>query len=306
MITIGIMPARNEGWVIGLTARALLGWVDALIVLDHASTDETPDILATIQREVGAQRLKVLKEYGPIWEEMRHRQRLLVEARELCATYLHGALSVVMVDADEILTSNLIPSMQQHIGRCPLAGVMQIPWIQLRGSLDTFISGGQWAEQDVSMAFLDHPRFCWAARNGYDFHHRHPMGLQIIPYQPLGPAFIGRRSGGLMHLQMVSHRRLRAKQALYVMQETIRWPGRMTAQQLNAMYGPTVYGGRMDGAVKPEILTAGVQEAWWNGYADLMRHIDVDAVPWQEAECKRLMDAHGADAFRGLDLFGVL
>ena len=41
MKLICLMPARNEDWIIGLSARAALMWCDELIVMDHASTDRT-------------------------------------------------------------------------------------------------------------------------------------------------------------------------------------------------------------------------------------------------------------------------
>jgi hypothetical protein len=292
---VALMPARNEAWVLGLTLRALLRWVDLVIVLDHRSTDKSSTILQDIVCSEDCP-VVILTEAKPVWEEMRHRQRLLDEARRF------GATHIVMVDADEILTGNLVAGMRARVLACPPGTVMQIPWIQLRGSISEHHSVGQWAEQDVSMAFVDHPELGWAARDGYDFHHRHPMGREVIPYQPLGPAFIGRRMGGLMHLQMVSDRRLRTKQALYVMQETVRWPGRMTPRQLNEMYGPTVYGGQRSDLK----ALAPVRPEWWAGYEDLMQYLDVDAEPWQAAECHRLMQEHGKQTFAGLDLFGVV
>jgi hypothetical protein len=303
-----LMPARNSAWCIGATARALLAWVDQLIVLNHASTDDTGAILAAVSAEYADGRLVVLEETNPVWEEMRHRQWLLTTARDL------GASHIVMVDDDEILTGNLLARIREMVLACPAGRILQLPWIQLRGSLDSYISEGQWSNQDVSIAFLDAPELHWAARNGYDFHHRHPMGQQLVPFQPLGPAFLpfepGRRihPGGLMHLQMASDRRLRAKQALYVMQETVRWPGRMTAQQLNEMYGPTVYGGPKQKHQPFEytpVLTTHTPPEWWDFYDHITPFLHVDEEPWQEAECKRLLAEHGASAFAGLDLYGL-
>lgn len=298
-----IMPCRNSAWCIGATARALLAWVDTLIVLNHASTDDTGAMLEAIQEKYPG-RLTILEETGQVWEEMRHRQLLLDHARAQQATH------IVTIDDDELLTANLLPQIREMVLACPVGSIMQLPWIQLRSALDTFVSGGQWADQNASMAFVDEPCLGWSARAGYDHHHRHPMGKHLDPHRPLGPAFLKRQlqTGGLMHMQMVSYHRLRAKQALYVMQETVRWPGRMTAFQLNEMYGPTVYmaqRGRGE-AFKPESHTSKTPAEWWDGYENLMPFLNINEVPWQEAECKRLMDLHGAATFAGLDLFGVL
>lgn len=298
------MPVRNEAWCLGATARAVLQWCDGLIILNHCSRDRSMHIIGDVVFEYPG-RVSWMMQDGEVWEEMAHRQRLLEACRSKCATH------IVIVDADEILTANLLPLIRNMVLSAPVGTTMQVPWIQLRGSLQTFHAVGMWSQQNASMAFADEPRCHWAARAGYHFHHRHPMGRECVPYQPLGPAFLNRRCGGLMHLQMVSDRRLRAKQALYVMQETVRWPGRMTAAQLNAMYGPTVYGEAFTAETleeyqekQPEL--AGVPAEWWAGYEPLMQYIDVDAEPWQEAECKKLMDQHGEKAFEGLDLFGVL
>jgi hypothetical protein len=39
---------------------------------------------------------------------------------------------------------------------------------------------------------------------------------------------------------------------------------------------------------------------WWSPYAHLLRHLDVNAEPWQDAEADRLIAEHGIDYFKGL------
>ncbi len=51
MKIVGLLPVRNEEWIIAYTLRALLRWVDEVIVLNHASTDRTGDILLEIAAE---------------------------------------------------------------------------------------------------------------------------------------------------------------------------------------------------------------------------------------------------------------
>lgn len=100
-----------------------------------------------------------------------------------------------------------------------------------------------------------------------------------------------------MHLQFVSDRRLRAKQACYKMQEVLRWPGREAVHVVNDRYNPAVYG---SGAM------ATVPAEWWAPYQQWMEHLHVDAEPWQEKQCKAWMAEHGPEKFKGLDLFGVV
>ncbi len=285
------MPVRNEDWVLGCSLRHVLKWVDEVVILDHASTDDTPVIISDIMREHPG-RVHAYVEESPVWEEMKHRQFLLERARE------RGATHIVMVDADEVLTENLIPHIRPAIESIPAGYVMQFPWACLARSLDRYYTEGPWYNNWACMAFPDQPHLHWASRNGYDFHHRNPMGAP----------FRGWRAGnqgvsGLMHLQFVDERRLRAKQLLYCLTETVRWPGRSTPSQLNEMYGRAVYESN-----PKHVASADVPSTWWDGneYKHLIRASTKVDPPWQELACVDMVNNHGLVPFEGLDFFGVL
>lgn len=285
------MPVRNEDWVLGLSLRAVLLWCDEVVVLNHASTDRTPDILEEIQAESPG-RVTVLLDHDPQWSEMAHRQRLLEEARR------HEATHIVMVDADEVLTANLLPVIRALVQATPQGHVLQLPWICLRGDIGNYHSAGVWAQQDVSMAFRDEPRAHWAARDGYDFHHRHPMGMPHIPYRPLRT----RGQGGLMHLQFVSEARLRAKQYLYQLTERLRWPDREPVDVVRKRYQLAVYG---DKSGSPHVLKACPDE-WWLPYgeAGLVARMKPGAEPWQSTEIRKILRENTGIGV-GLDSFGI-
>ena len=277
-----ILPVRNGAWCIGITVRALLLFCDEVVVFNHASTDQTLDILHEIQGE--DKRLVYFSGTDPVWREMAHRQRLLESARERKATH------IVTIDDDEVLTGTLLSQIRDLILNIPSGHVMQLPWLQLRGGINRYISTGMWASNRASMAFPDDPRLCWQTQTGgYDHHHRHPMGLTHKPYF--------QSKNGLMHCQMASRRRLAAKQFWYLLTERLRWPTRKTAAELNAIYGPTVH---TDGA-----KDAPVPAEWWHGYEHLMQYLDLDAEPWQEQECFRII-RENPGIEKGLDHFGVL
>lgn len=284
---VAILPVRSEAWCIGLTLRALLMWVDEAVIAFHNCTDESAGIVCDIKQESDKSVL-MYWENSQDWQEMAQRDRLLNHARA------RGATHVVIIDADEVVSGNLLLSIRRMVEETPRGSVLQLPWVQLKGSTQTYIASGMWSQQCASAAFPDDPAYHWAARNGYDHHHRHPMGKPLNFHMSLGRDV---RKGGCLHLQMASDKRLRAKQSLYVMQETLRWPGRSTPAQLNAMYGPTAYA--------PGATLAPVPAEWWAPYEPLMKYLDVDAEPWQLAECRRLWREHGPEKFAGLDLFGV-
>jgi hypothetical protein len=325
MRLVCLMPVRNESWVLGLSARAVLMWCDELILLDHCSTDASRDIGFDLIRQF-PNRITDLADDDPQWNEMAHRQRLLEMARD------QGATHIVMVDADEVLTGNLLPSVRDFVRCVAEKQILQLPWLCMRDSITRYHTTGMWSQQDVSMAFRDDPRYHWAARDGYDFHHRHPMGLPFAAYKP-----ITREQGGLMHLQFVSERRLKAKQALYKMTEVIRWPGREPVSVVDERYSRAVYSPEPEQGVSGLVQRFGVAGAaairraamqanpsltvaaeieppaafteaptsWWAPYAHLMQYLDVNAEPWQEIEAQRLWVEHGPAKFAGLDLFGV-
>jgi hypothetical protein len=296
MKLIGIMPVRNEAWCIGLSARAALMWCDELLIIDHASTDETPAICSYLRQENGA-RVGHFRINDPTWEEMQHRQLLLEGAR------LRNATHIAMIDADEVLTGNMLSHIRGIFEQLPQGKVLTLPWLCLRNGIGDVMTSGLWGQATVSTGFVDDPVCHWAAqgREKYDFHHRHPMGRPFEPYLPAIPPVEGipfGRGGGLMHLQFCSRRRLLAKQALYQAIEVIRWPGRKSAPEIADYYGRTVYESDV-AATRP------VPESWWRPYGPLLQHLDVEAEPWQEAELRRLVAEHGRAKFEGLDFFGV-
>lgn len=307
MKLIGIMAARNEDWVLGLAARAALMWLDGLVILDHASTDSTPEICVELAEE-HPWRVRVIHDSDPVWREMAQRQRMLEAARKL------GATHIVYIDADEILTGDLVSLIRGYFTALPANCILEIPWLAMRGGIDKVHTSGPWADQqNVSLGFADKPELHWTSetRGGYDFHHRKPMGKVLVPWNPIcpNPWVPQRRLSGLMHLQFVSDRRLRAKQALYKMTEVLRWPGREPVAAVNQRYNLAVYGRRLPGQGWQEQLDETVGNArsdeWWEPYEPLMKRFHPCAFPWQETECVRLLNEHGSKKFLGLDLFGL-
>ena len=286
MNLLGLMLVRNSDWVIGLTLRAALLWCDSVVVLMHNCTDRTADIVAEVSRETGG-RVAALVDDSAEWEEMRLRQTMLEVGRELL-----GGTHFALIDDDELLTGNLLSRIRGYIEASAGCGeVLYLPWLQL--SATGVMSSGMWGEQRVSLAFKDHPALHWAARAGYDFHHRNPMGLPFIPVSPISD-----RSAGVLHLQFLNRRRLLAKQFLYQLVEMKRWPGRKSAAEVAAYYSQTV-----TAADCAEVLPSFGD--LWAGYGGLWGCLSPHAEPWQEAECKRLL-AENPNLSAGLNDFGLL
>lgn len=293
MKIVGLMPVRNEAWVLGLSARVALEWCDELIIFDHASEDASVDIAT----EIGMQnnpRVFVLGTRDRVWHEMKHRQIMLDIARSADI----GATHIAMIDADEILTANLLPMMRGEIAKMSPGWMFTLPLYNLRRGINRFHANGTWGNRTVSVCFVNDVKLNWL---GDKFHSREPHGKRL-------PQWADSKvydSGGVMHLWGASEKRLLAKHALYKVTERLRWPNKVVAD-IDHLYSACVKG--WDKRDDPAKWTyAVVPPEWWRGYEERgwMKYLDVDAESWQIAEVKRLVAEHGSEMFEGLDLFGV-
>lgn len=287
MKLVGIMPVRNEAWCIGLTARAALLWCDELIVYLHACADSS----AAIVRDIAIESGNIVSVQNPmeIWDEMAHRQAMLNYARAC------GATHVAIVDADEILTGNLLPDSPSALASQPSRSqILTLPLYNLRGSLTRYHADGLWGNRIVSVAFEDSPDLYW---RGDRFHHREPMGRRLTPWSP-----VKQGEGGIMHLWGASERRLIAKHALYKITERLRFPDKRI-EEINFTYSMFRTGSPRENAAAWRFSET--PESWWKPYEHLMRHLDLDAEPWQEQAVRDAVALHGHAQFAGLDLFGI-
>jgi hypothetical protein len=290
MRLIGLVPVRNEDWVLGLSLRVALLWCDEVVVLLHCCTDRSGDIVSEVAMESPG-RITRLTWDDAAWNEMNQRQEMLKWARGPCS-----GTHIAMIDADEILCGQPPPTFAQDlhdsIGTIPQGVILQMPGYNLRGSLARYHANGIWGRRWFSLAFQDDARLGWS---GNRFHAREPRGVTLQPYRP-----VEQGQGGILHLWGASERRLIAKHAWYKITERLRWPHKDVGD-IDRMYSLAV----RPINTEPAWVFSSVPEAWWAPYRDWMHHLDLDAEPWQEAECRRLYQEHGPETFAGLDLFGV-
>src|SRR5262245_23758182 len=110
MRLVATLCARNEDWVLGMSARAALMWCDHVVLFNHASTDDPGEVAAQVVAEY-PERVTYLSDDDPTWKEMAHRQRMLDAARAA------GATHIAIVDADEVLSGNLLEIECPRCGR---------------------------------------------------------------------------------------------------------------------------------------------------------------------------------------------
>jgi glycosyl transferase family 2 len=284
---VGTMVARNERWVLGLSLRAALLAADEMIVLDHASTDGTADLVGRIAGEHPG-RVHLLREDDPVWHERSIRQRLLEAGRDLGATHL------LMLDADEVLTGNLLPSLRGLFASLDPGEALRLPWLALWRSLDRYRDDEDKLSHIVRhLGYRDSPSLCCSERtDGYDIHCRELKGTsgQREPLASLA-------EGGVFHLAFADLRRHRSKLAWYKMIETLRFSWRFTPAQLNARYDRFLN--------EQGLRTSPVDAAWWAPYSQWLGELDLAGDGWHGEECRRLWAEHGTASFAGLELWDV-
>jgi hypothetical protein len=308
---VATMPVRNEAWVLGLTLRAALMWCDEVIVLDHASADGTRDVITEVQRSfigrAAPDRVVFVRWDDSAWDEMAQRQWMLMLARG------RGATHIAILDADELVTGNLVSQMRGLVERTPANTILELPQINVRGSISTMHASGVWASCATAVTFQDSPACCWKADgHGYEHHHRAPYG---IPERNICRP-VSRGNGGLFHLQMLDEKRLRAKQLLYCLNDVrklragIVGPAGNSPEAIRRYYSAAVYGDLLrcdqtDGRKPVGIFeTAPVPASWWNPYTHLFPYLHASEEPWQLPESRRIVSEHPG-ILEGLDTFGL-
>ncbi len=306
MKLIALMLARNEEWILGASLRSVLRWVDEVVVVDNASCDATSRIISEVTGEhpwrVHCSRYVPMRQEiirdprtGELvdidveapdawWDEMTVRQHALELGRK------HGGTHFAMVDADEILTANLMTRVYGDIRMLRPGEVLDYPMLAMR-SLDEYQDDGSiWSNVRLSIAFADKPRLTWKPDGlGYHFHHRCPYGVCERAHKPA----LQKQQGGMMHLQFADHNRLLWKHRWYKMIERLRWPNRDTVKQVDWRYSL---------ALEPPRMLSPADPSWWKGnFKDLIR---LGGFAWYQAECEMLRERYGMEPFKGLNLWG--
>ena len=279
MYLIGLMLARNEGWIIEASLKAACQWVDGLAIFLDRCTDNTLDIVRRVAKTCGKDIMVSTSDEGEHWDEMHIRQKNLEDGRSMGGTHF------AIIDCDEILTANHLDSVRGWFEKLEPGQVLDVPMIAPWCSLDLY---SPHTKGIITIGFRDKEGLGWAPRGEEQYHHhsRPPHGHTSRLMQEV-------ESGGVMHLQWVSMRRVKAKHAAYVMMECVRW--NYPEAELNDKY--TWWCKPPHGTdLKP------VPAEWWGEYDK--RAINLHHVPWYEWEIKKLMREHGEDRFSKLELFG--
>ena len=274
MKLIGLMLVRNESWVLGCSISAALRWCDEVVVVDDDSHDLTASI-ATRERS----HVTTIQRSGQHWDEMELRQKTLDIGRELGGTHF------AIIDADEVLTANLVPHVRGWFAQLEPKQVLDVPMIACWKSLDQYAADIQ---SVVTLGFRDHPDLCWKPRGEekYQHHARPPAGSD--------PQRITQEcEGGVFHLQFANWDRFIWKHRHYMMSEKVRW--NYPDAEINSKYHWFESKGSI---IMP------VPSEWWDGHLRELI-LNVGAPGWYEHEVYKMIAQQKEGTFSKLDLFGM-
>lgn len=288
MKIIAIMPCRSEDWILSLSLRVVLKWVDEVLLVDHGSTDKSIEIVAQVQREYGA---RVMLSSWPSegeWLEMHMRQWMLQRAREM------GATHIGLVDCDEFVTANIVGQMRSWCEQLQEGQILALPMIPTWRSLTQYRNDDSvWSRSWMTTVVRDKPGMFWLADGGYHFHKRTPYGSLEHEQFWLRP-LTDKAQGGNIHAQFANWTRLKNKHLWYKMQERVRWPDRENVKDVDAKYSQALD--------ETGIKLAECPKEWFDGY-DLSA-VDLSKSSWHLDDAKRMWNQYGADYFAGLNLWG--
>lgn len=264
MKLVSLTICRNSAWSIGPVIRHALKYCDSAVVLTHACTDQTLNILRRFD-----DRVTIMQTVDEEWDEMHHRQMTLNYGREIGGTHF------LILDDDEMLTNNLVPHIRERAERLQPKQIMRQPMRCCWRSLDQYRSdcGNPFSQCWKSVIFADAPDLYWEDEDGYQHHHTHP-------YNSVEARWDAPQGGGWLHFQHANWRRLVAKQTWYMCMELCRY-GVIRAN----------YHGTMD---ETGLQTTPVPPEWWSPLRD---KIKLTAEPWQVRDIRRMVTERGEDFF---------
>ncbi len=288
---VALMATRDEDWVLGFSLRVSLSYCDAVVVTDHGSTDRTAQIIREAQAEFANCPIDVRRVESGEWREADVRQEMLERGRRLGATHF------VIVDADEVPTGDLLLQLRSLALGVDAGWCATLPMIAPYHSSAAYRWDGPWGEHSaIPWAFGDSANLRWKSASPYQLHRRCPLNAK-----DQGLLVSGKERGGLFHLQFINKSRLQSKAAWYKMTETVTYPGKRTAADLNQMYDWTLH---EDATARIDV----VPQAWWAPYQERgwLQYLQPDARAWQYHEARRLAAQYGLERFSGLELYGIV
>lgn len=280
---VGLVPGRNEATFLYQHLKALSAYVDAIVYLDDASTDDSVEIVKSIAAECKVERILVKDRW--MRDEPGDRNRMLQEGRAIGGTHF------VVIDADEMFTANCLDKnfLRNAILALKPGEKMYMAWIQLWRSVNEYrFDDSVWTWNYKDCIFCDDGKGSYSS----DFIH-----TARSPYMEKGAVvFMKGYDYGLLHFQFVNWRNLLIKQAWYRCLEHIRNPAKPVAE-INALYAPS--------KDETNLRTVPSPSSWFGNYSFFDASLYQRAEGWREKEVLHWFDDYGRNFFQELDIWDI-
>ncbi len=278
---VGLIQIRNEETYIKQCLDCLIPYVDALVILDDASTDETVNIIKTLKKSLPIK--VIIENEKSAWEtgnESENKQKLLDAGRSIGGTHF------ICIDADEIFTADCMENnyLRNQILALKPGQSRMMRWIQLWRSTDQF---------NVTHISKYKPIiFCDNHKAEYSNAFLHGCNLP----QNLEPFSILDTNYGLLHFQFVNWRNLLIKHAWYRCLERIRKPQK-SIPEINTLYGNTIN--------ETNVVLKPCPKSWFEGYTLFDPLIYEKPIVWREEQVLTWFDNYGQDFFEDLEIWNI-
>jgi len=279
--TIVLMPVKNEDWILPLTLDAAEQIADHILVSDQNSTDKTPEILAAHPKVDVIQNSRSGHSNEVRWD-------LLDEARKR-----YGANNLLLnIDADELLPPIHFLGLKTKIIEHVAPGKVWVssPWIQIWRSVNTFRNDNSvWSPvtNKKPFAIIDDGKADYSRQFVINDHTSRVPGPEGTPVMETNVP--------LLHFQFVNWQRTQEKQAWYRCRELISGGD---AAAINQKYQIT----KDESGIQYSL----VPKKWYKNLS-VPSTLETQETPsWYVKEIEAMIEEHGEEFFRELDIGDVL
>jgi len=276
MRVVGLMPVRNESWVLRHSLRCLSGFCDVVLVSDQRSDDDSRAICREFPRVVLLESSESRVCEAARWQ-------LLDAAR----SYDGGNL-LWWSDADELVSPRLARAwIEAQSGRLAQGTAIDCLFYHLWGRADRYRNDrSMYRPHWHSLACVD------ARRMDYDGSLTLPLHE---PRVAAGASASSRAEGvPVFHLQWLLRERNQMKQAWYRCRELME--GQKCAAEINRRYSISL--------PAPRARTSPVPREWIEDVTFPDRAADREP-SWQERDVLAWFDTYGAERFEPLELWHI-
>ncbi|MBY0110248.1 MAG: glycosyltransferase family 2 protein [Candidatus Babeliaceae bacterium] len=280
---VGLIGVRNEEIMIKQCLQALSLYVDAIVILDDASTDKTLDIIYSLKDTCKVERIIEKKSW--FRDEPGDRNALLNTGRKIGGTHF------ISLDADEIFSANCLENnyLRDLVLSLNPGDSLDFPFTNLWRSIKYYRNDSSvWSPHRRTFIFCDDGK--GRLESGFIHCGRCPANLS-------GQKKIAHdMSKTILHFQFVNWRNLLIKQAWYRCLEIIRNPSKSIIE-INSVYGQS--------KDERNIQRSKCPKKWFDGYDFFDPSIFSTPEKWREEEVLSWFDQYGKNFFEKLDIWDV-